>query len=83
MFCYSLAKVDAQLAHCLTPVVDWHVPFLADVHDNQVHQLEQGVVGGKCAFGLGDLAHNPIEALNRVCRIHDASDLWGVLEEGA
>jgi hypothetical protein len=40
-------------------------PFVLDVDDGQPQQLDDGVVAGEVAAGLGDLAELVVQALDR------------------
>jgi hypothetical protein len=57
-------------------------PFFSNVHRCQVEQFTDGLLGGKRAFVLDNLAQLAMVAFNRVGCINQAADFLRELKEG-
>ena len=77
----SLLKLDSKPGQCSLPVSERHCPFFGYVGQSQVEQFEQGIITGKRAPILGDLAQTHVHRLNGAGRVNDAPYLRRVIKE--
>ena len=72
---HALVKLDSKLIQCGFPIPNRHRPFLADVIQGQIEQLEHFVVGWERSSGLGDVAQTHVDGLDGVGRVNHLANV--------
>ena len=69
----SVAEEDHEVIQDRTPVLDWHSPFVYDVHRGQIKDFHKRIVGNEGALCLGNLSELPVEIFDGVCGVNELS----------
>lgn len=75
-----VSKLYDELLCRLSPVCQWHGPFLADIATGHIDKLVKRVVCRKDALGLGDFADLAVVALYGIGGVDDHTEGCGILK---
>ena len=73
-------KGYCQLRNGKRPILNWHCPFLAGILNTHVKQLQRAVSIGGSSFGFRELKKLPMNSLDSICCIDNASNIFRVLK---
>lgn len=77
----AILEFDNKTAHCLTPVLNWHRPFLAGIFNRKVNHFSCRIITREGFPFLDGFSDDAVERLNRVGCVDGLAYIFRIIEQ--